>query len=305
MLPSNHPKRGFTLIELLVVIAIIAILIGLLLPAVQKVREAASKLKCSNNLKQMGIAMHAYHDRNGKLPAGDLNTSPALQWGWPTKILADVELSMIHDQLDFTQSFNAGPNLALLSQFIPLFACPSDNNAKVAKAGLEIYGSGPKPAMYPSNYATCQGDYINTTGVGQTPTYGNVYYANPPKPVRGMISRFGWSAKFTEVPDGLSNTFLIGECIGTFNVQQAVVIQSFATTAHPINYMNDSLKQDSVSWPANPRWDEAASCRSFHTGGALFLLGDGSVRFVRDGIDQPTFRAFGSRDGGETLTDLN
>lgn len=298
----RHPnvRSGFTLIELLVVIAIIAILIGLLLPAVQKVREAAARMKCQNNLKQIGLAMHSHHDRSGRLPAGDISA----RWGWIPRIFPDVEQTAAHNQLDFTIPSWQGANFAIVKQKYNMFLCPSDTFADDVRE--EEGYAAPTWSLSQSDYAACQGDYINTTGVGSTPAFGNVGGTGPNSPsVRGAISRYGWSANFSGgIPDGLSNTFLVGECIGAFCITQNVAAESFATTAHPINYMNDSLKT-SIPTQANPRWDESIGFRSFHTGGANFLLCDGSVRFIRDSVDGATYRAFASRAGGETLTNLD
>jgi prepilin-type processing-associated H-X9-DG protein len=146
------------------------------------------------------------------------------------------------------------------------------------------------------SYAVCIGDYINATGVGQTPGWGNG--AVPP---RGVISRYGWSARFGDITDGLSNTFGVGECIGAWCITQNLVVESFATTAHPINYMNASLKQNKPT-PGNPRWDESIGFRSLHTGGAQFLFMDGSVNFISENIDGVTYRALASRAGGEAVS---
>ncbi|OWK46802.1 DUF1559 domain-containing protein [Fimbriiglobus ruber] len=289
-------RQGFTLIELLVVIAIIAILIGLLLPAVQKVREAAARMKCSNNLKQIGLCMHNFHDRNGRLPAGDITA----QWGWIPRIFPDIEQTAVFNQLNFTVPSWSGNNFALVKQVYTMFVCPSDPLANTLQE--EEGYAAPTWSLSQADYATCQGDYINSTGVGQTPAYGNVGGTGPNSPqVRGMISRYGWGARFADVTDGLSNTFLVGECVGAFCITQNVAAESFATTSHPVNYLNASLMA-SLPTQANPRWDESVGFRSFHTGGANFLLGDGSVRFISESVDGTTYRAYASRSGGEALT---
>jgi prepilin-type processing-associated H-X9-DG protein len=153
-----------------------------------------------------------------------------------------------------------------------------------------------------ADYAACAGDYKNSTGVGQSPDYGNLNYSNGV--VRGVMGRWGWSARFGDIPDGLSNTFFVGECVGAFCITQNLLSQSWGTTAHPINYMNQSLAAN-LPTQGNPRWDESIGFRSYHTGGANFVLGDGSVKFVRDSIDGVTYRAFASRAGDEAQTSLD
>jgi prepilin-type processing-associated H-X9-DG protein len=203
----------------------------------------------------------------------------------------------VYRQLNFAQHSWQGGNYALLKQKYPLFLCPSDPFADVERE--EEHFAAPTWVLSQADYAACAGDYRNATGVGQTPNYGNLNYANPV--VRGVLGRWGWSARFKDIPDGLSNTFFVGECVGAFCITQNFASQCWATTAHPINFMNGSLAAN-LPTQRNPRWDESIGFRSFHTGGANFLLGDGSVRFISDNIDGPTYRALASRAGGEGVS---
>lgn len=297
----NSVREAFTLVELLVVIAIIGILIALLLPAVQAAREAARRSQCSNNMKQIGIALHNYHDTFKRLPFGSHHAD---RWGWQPRMIQFMEMNALYDQLDFSVAAWQGGNHDLVRQIQPAFICPSDTfgDEFLSEENYADTGDGVHWILSQSDYAGCIGDYRNTTGVGQTPAYGNVGWgANTgPNQVRGMIGRWRWAAAFRDVKDGLSNTFCVGECIGALCITQNFATQCWATTAHPINYMNDSLMENRPSWtPNNPRWDESIGFRSFHPGGAQFCMGDASVRFVSETIDGPTYRAAASRSGNE------
>jgi len=292
-------RTAFTLIELLVVIAIIAILIALLVPAVQKVREAAARTQCANNLKQIGLALHGYHDSVKKLPSSEFhdNGSNPFRWGWIPKILSYVEQDTVHRQLDFKMHSWQGGNFALLSKPYPLFLCPA-NPFKDAIREEESFAAVPW-ALSQADYASNAGDYQNQTGFGAKPDYGNHTYASGA--VRGVMGRWGWAAKFAQITDGLSNTFAVGECIGAFCITQNLASQSWGTTAHPINYMNDSLAKN-LPTQGNPRWDESIGFRSFHPGGAHFLMCDGSARFISQDIDMATYRGLASKANGETVS---
>ncbi len=292
-------RVGFTLIELLVVIAIIAILIALLVPAVQKVREAAARTQCVNNMKQIGIALHGYHDANKQLPSSEFhpNGTNPVKWNWIPKILGHCDQDPVHSQLNFKINGDLAPNYALLSKPFPLFLCPANPFALVMRE--EETHPSPSFVLSQADYAANAGDYKNATGVGALPDYGNLNYTSGE--VRGVMGRWGWAAKIVQITDGTSNTFAVGECVGAFCITQNLASQSWGTTAHPINYMNESLAAN-LPTQGNPRWDESIGFRSFHPGGTNFLFCDGTVRFVDQSIDMVTYRALASRANNESVS---
>ena len=242
--------RGFTLVELLVVIAIIGILIALLLPAVQAAHEAARRSQCTNNLKQIGVALHNYHNQYGRLPYCSVSLD---RWNWMPRMEAFMEGSAESANLNFSLQSWQAPNFQYLQMVHSNFVCPSDSLFASQLLEEEDFAA-PTWVISQADYAGSTGDYINGTGIGANPAYGNVGYGanNAPGMVRGMIGRYGWSASFSDVLDGLSNTFCVGECIGAFCITQNYGAESFATTAHPINYLNASLQS---SPPRRPTRD--------------------------------------------------
>jgi len=311
MLSPQRRSAGFTLIELLVVIAIIAILIGLLLPAVQKVREAAARAKCTNNLKQIGLALHNYHSAIGKFPTGYKSGIPS--WGWGTTILPYAEQDNLYRQLNPTgRTFDAvltsTTDLPLLKTPIPMYQCPSDIAPPGATNDNRPFTQiNPGATIGLSNYVGCGGN---------------------PNSQGGMLT-WGLEINVLQVTDGTSNTFFVGERAtrqGTKGGQYAGVwagVNDSSTTPETGNaYMGESAiialcmykmqtgDDGGTGGGPAPYW----AFSSMHTGGANFLLVDGSVRFCSETLSwnynwnpaMPasqwgTYNKLGERNDGQPL----
>lgn len=313
-------RVGFTLIELLVVIAIIAILIGLLLPAVQKVREAAARMTCTNNLKQLSISVHSYHDANGRVP---YNFSPnnygyddnGRSWSWLTQILPYIEQGNLFTLGTFGTAGPLPPNVVgppapavtfnganLLGPVnaanLKPFLCPSDSSSVSVKTNRAngSTGSGTGNTNYKgvsgSNWQW--GTYTNTgpSGNGNGLDLGD-----------GFLYRSDHNRTLTliGVLDGLSNTLMIGEDITDLNTHCGWTRANYATGTCAIP-LNNALMAGQPGFNNPGDWPNVYSFRSRHTGGANFGLGDGSVRFVRDSIAIAQYRAASTIKGGEVVT---
>jgi prepilin-type N-terminal cleavage/methylation domain-containing protein/prepilin-type processing-associated H-X9-DG protein len=308
---------GFTLVELLVVIAIIAILVSLLIPAVQGARESGRRMQCKNHLKQIGVALRHYAAQHKTLPYGSgdccTRTNPRT-WGgvWTTMILPQLEQQPLYDAIDFQKNVQDLP-VEILTTVIPVYICPADAGANDAvlddrfardnpprALGLWYTASMgptepdacpfcPDPTPRPGNWC-CQGSNFGTRPGHGYPEGSSV----------GMFGRFRNAVRLATVRDGLSNTILVGETLP----RQCAFISAFAVnfnvspTTIPINTMLDD-----TGTGANLRnghsWWLTSGYKSQHPGGAHFVMGDGSVHFFPETIDYRLYNALGTRDGGE------
>jgi prepilin-type N-terminal cleavage/methylation domain-containing protein/prepilin-type processing-associated H-X9-DG protein len=278
VLPTR--RRGFTLIELLVVIAIIAVLVGLLLPAVQKVRSAAARMSCSNNLKQIGLGLHNYHDTNGELPPGAVNAAANIEsWGWSALILPYLEQENMYKQLgvdrqrlyDFIVANGTSP---LLQTEMKVYICPADQGTHLMSGprfNRHFSGNG----GLPTSFHVSKSNYMAVCGTGSVQDTTN----------DGVMYRGSRGVTIHNIPDGSSNTFFVGErnyfChqgtwLGNRNPTGGGprgADYTLGFVAVPINLPNN----------ANHRCIEGFA--SYHTGGAQFLFGDGRVNFISENID--------------------
>ncbi len=302
----HHPKSGFTLVELLVVIAIIGILVALLLPAVQAAREAARRMQCANNLKQLALGSHNYHLQHDMLPyspsADNRNQNNAQRRNWIVALLPYIEQGSMFDQMDMRIQGNRGVNMEFAKQNLSIALCPSDAEAAtplVTELSLANWAGTHTPVGLAS-YAANSGDHHNLTGPGHPPHYANDTYTLGQ--LRGVISRFAVSASFADIRDGTSNTLLFGEIVPSWCPWHAWALQSWSTTSRPINYQNyrgSAMAGTQPDFWATADPNACIAFRSMHPGGANFALCDGSVTFLAETIDETIFRAISSRAGGE------
>lgn len=305
---NRNRQAGFTLVELLVVIAIIGVLVALLLPAVQAAREAARRMSCSNNMKQIGIAMHVYHDTILQFPFGWSDRGA----GWSAMILPNVEQKNIYDTLQWAESNNWDskntPNYLACERVIPFYRCPS-------MAVAQHHNLNNIAQRVPASYrgvASSTADCDDASGSAKSPkrSMENI-------DLEGIF--YGCSkTRFADITDGTTNTFMVGESYYDEKFSQNGQAMDFwyigSPQIDPWRCTGGSSGTEfsefcgSTGVPYNARkingtsgYVKELSFSSYHPSGAMFCLADGSVRFVSFSINYPTYQALGSRNGGELI----
>ncbi len=304
-------RNAFTLVELLVVITIIAILIGLLLPAVQSVREAARRMSCSNHLKQIGLAFQNYESSHQKLPFG-WDTHGTL---WTAMILPYIEGNTVYESLTFAEGGSgswaaSGRNRDAAGTVISVYRCPSMSQPLHLNSSLI-------PNRVPASYRANAGNEVTSDDTSTTVIPGTKSLEQID--LNGIFYACS-ETRFRDIQDGLSSTLFVGESYTDNNFMKDGQAMDHWYFGSP---QMDACRCDGGNggtefseavgsvYPAiNLRFrDPTAHGRlmelsfgSYHRGGAFFVLGDGSVRFVTDSIDLQTYRALGSRDGFEVVS---
>jgi prepilin-type N-terminal cleavage/methylation domain-containing protein/prepilin-type processing-associated H-X9-DG protein len=333
-MPSREQaRRGFTLIELLVVIAIIAVLIALLLPAVQAAREAARRMQCTNNLKQLGLAMHNYHDTQGTFPIGRMGenytyskqvTSDPNRRTWALSIAPYLEQGALYQATNFSVSWYMAPNTTVIMTKVAAFHCPTDPHTDAIENSTTA--TQRREGNYVVNWGSMhfnQNDTPNGTG-GVHWNYPNPF-AGPlgdtvpflGAPFSGNVSR-----GISNIVDGTSNTLLMAEVIigldapgnKTLDVrgdiynddQNCTVFMAYTApnsqTPDQTGYCNYPYELNPPCKAVSTKTPTFNAARSFHSGGVNALLADGSVRFFKNSVALPVWRSLSTTTGGEVLS---
>jgi prepilin-type N-terminal cleavage/methylation domain-containing protein len=313
---SRRPGRAFTLIELLVVIAIVATLLGLLVPSVQKIREAASLMTCKNNLKQIGLAMHNYHDSQNTFPVGYYDPTswpPGHQtpegldhgpgWGWGAFLLPYLEQGNLYHRINFQVDVGDPSMSAVRSTPLKVFICPSDPNHvdtfTLTTSPLST-NVGPAPTGLRS-WVLASGNYVACNG-----NDGVDCFCTPPH--TGAFLRAIKGFRFADISDGLSNTLFVCDRPSFLSYSSWVGCPTGAANPFrmsPGNYGAETtlvMCHAGQTGPNTAGVFDADSTWSPHRLGVPYLFGDGSVHFISNSIDIPTWMALATRAGDEPIS---
>ena len=304
----NNGRYGFTLVELLVGIAVIGILLALILPAVQSAREAARRIQCRNNLKQIGLALHNYADAHRIFPISwgetrwEVETRTA---SWLALILPYVDQKPLYDTIDFEDPLAPG-NQAAAATPVPVYLCPSDSTAAVRNDRNRAQG---QPVGFPvaitsyrgvagSNWGA--GTFVHTETTGRNSGRDDAFRFGNGIFTGGYLEPGFWGPPIrtrpADIRDGMSNTVATGESVADWCSHAWWFWHNWpnGTMAIPLNYC--APREDCYDdWPHN------FGFHSRHTGGGHFLYADGSVKFISDTIDRGTYRAIGTISGAEVI----
>jgi prepilin-type N-terminal cleavage/methylation domain-containing protein/prepilin-type processing-associated H-X9-DG protein len=325
MSARRRRQPAYTLIELLVVIAIIAILIGLILPAVQKIREAANRLRCTNNLKQIGLALHNYHDANGHFPPSYLWTDPGVPagggvgnvfdrpppasfvqpnwpgWGWAALLLPYLEQDNLFGTIDLTGPTVGAQGATARATALRVYTCPSDTRAGTYT--VQTVAGAPLVDVTTNSYAGCFGS-------SRSGRLALLAIVNAPDLGNGIFIRNG-RLTIADVTDGLSNTLAVGERAAMFarspwvgvldqgTIRTTTGAPVYQSVVHPPPVM---VVARTGTKNLNDPYSEPCEFFTPHPGGMPALFADGAVHRIPVSIDLDVYRALGSRAGGEPVS---
>ena len=296
----SHARRGFSLVEVLVVIAVVGVVCAMLLPAVMAAREASRRLQCLNHLRQVGLALHQYHDSAGSLPMGyvagpspdPLETAPG--WGWAALVLPSLDQAPLYQSANFDLPVEAPANHTARITALDVYTCPSDRDSGPYSVVRD--GGAPIGEFFTNSYAACYGAGLE---IDDAPDQGNGLFR------RNLV------VDFAAITDGLSTTIAVGErgaCL--IRTPWAGVpsrgLSVFSDNSTIAGYGSIGRGAELVMAHAdkiniNGEGTGPADFYSPHTGGADFLFGDGSARFVKQSIDLRVYHALCTRALGEVI----